>query len=76
MVTLIRMASEIIADRANLFEIFTKIKGRSGFHNDVELATLVDDCVDLWTKMFIADQEHDNKIVQNVKALQVINLGN
>ena len=65
------MATEVIADRRKFFELFTQVKNRSVMHGDPSLSSLVDSCIELWTKMFKADAEHDRTIAKNVHALQV-----
>ena len=39
--------------------------------DDSLAAEYVDACILLWTRMLIADANHDNKIVENVIRLQV-----
>jgi hypothetical protein len=66
-----RMATEAIADRRALFELFTESKNRALAHGDRTLSLLLDSCIDLWTKMYQADAEHDKAVMKKVQALQV-----
>eukprot|EP00960_Hanusia_phi_P062195 765084-Hanusia_phi.AAC.2 len=66
-VKLRRVASEIIADRRAMFEIFTSLKNRA---KDEHLTSLLDEAISLWTKMLKASADHDRKISENVVKLQ------
>jgi hypothetical protein len=50
-VTLVRMATEEIADRRQLFEMFTDMKNEAMVLSDKKLAGMTDKVVDLWSKM-------------------------
>lgn len=50
-VTLTRMATNSIADRRALFEIFTTAKNRANHRDDKATAALIDKAIILWTKM-------------------------
>lgn len=65
-VTITRMKSEQIADKRRIFELFTTILDVvAGF--DERQATVVEECINLWTRMMLADAEHDQKIERNVQ---------
>ena len=65
-----RMATSVIADKMRLFELFTAIKDRAIKSKDDEAWNRCDECIQLWTKMVVADAEHEDCIVSNVEALQ------
>eukprot|EP00961_Rhodomonas_salina_P213336 2881386-Rhodomonas_salina.1 len=77
------MASEVIQDRRSLFELFVEILNVAGLlehatETALDLAAtgetlnhLTTDAIDLWSKMFLADLEHDKVIADNVKNMQV-----
>ena len=69
-VTLTRMATEAIADRRAMFELFTTAKNRANHHDDKTTAALIDKAIILWTKMLDEDAEHDRKIADNVISMQ------
>ena len=51
-------------------ELFTAIKDRAIKSKDDEAWNRCDECIQLWTKMVVADAEHEDCIVSNVEALQ------
>jgi hypothetical protein len=50
-ITLMRMKTEVIADRRKLFELFTSIKNRAILDHDPNLSSIADQTIDLWTRM-------------------------
>ena len=60
-VTLTRMATESIADRRAMFELFTTAKNRANHRDDKALAALIDKAIILWTKMLDEDADHDRR---------------
>lgn len=50
-VCLVRMATEVIADRRKLFELFTALKMRALKDNDHRAAQTTDECIALWSNM-------------------------
>ena len=62
-----RMKSEAIADKRRIFELFTTILDIVGSYDESQ-ATIVEEMINLWTRMMLADAEHDKKIENNVKA--------
>ncbi len=46
------------------------MQDRANVDRDTAAADIVDACIQLWTRMLIADTVHDNKIVENVQFLQ------
>jgi hypothetical protein len=70
-VTLLRMPSEAIADRRRLFELFTAMKARATLPRGREtIEGMIDNAIDLWTRMTIADSERDAKIRTKVTHTQ------
>jgi hypothetical protein len=69
-IVLRRMKVESIADRHQMFHLFTEVKKSASRHNDNIMGTLVDKSIDHWTKMLIADAEHDQKVCENVETMQ------
>jgi hypothetical protein len=65
-VTLRRMATELIADRRKLFEKFTGLKDRAIVDKDTVVRDIVDEVIDLWSKMVQAEAIHESKVNQNV----------
>jgi hypothetical protein len=45
------MATEAIADRRKLFELFTAVKMRALQDNDKKAAQATDECIALWSNM-------------------------
>ena len=50
-VTLVRMSTEKISDRRQLFEMFTDMKNEAMVLSDKKLADMTDKAVELWSKM-------------------------
>jgi len=70
-VTLLRMPSEAIADRRRLFELFTAMKARATLPRGREtLEGMIDNAIDLWTRMTINDAERDSKVRKKVQDVQ------
>ena len=69
-IVLRRMKVEAIADKHHMFHLFTEVKKAAGKHHDSGMSTLVDQSIDHWTKMLIADAEHDQKVCDNVEGMQ------
>jgi DNA repair exonuclease SbcCD ATPase subunit len=70
-VTLLRMPSEDIADRRRLFELFTAMKARATLPRGREtMEGMIDNAIELWTRMTIADSERDAKARERVAAMQ------
>ena len=67
-VVLARMATEVIADRRRLFELFTDIKEESP---TAAMSSKIDSVINLWTKMTIAEAQHQRKITDGVQRMQV-----
>mmetsp|Transcript_95732 Transcript_95732/g.139837 ORF Transcript_95732/g.139837 Transcript_95732/m.139837 type:complete len:567 (+) Transcript_95732:81-1781(+) len=65
-----RACTTDLADKRKMFQLFTRLKDIAVQKNDQETGREVDETIDLWTKMLEADQVHDEKIVQNVEAMQ------
>lgn len=63
---MVRMATEQIADKRRMFELFTDLKIRATSDKDPTALVLIDSAVELWTKMLQADAIHDNQIMENV----------
>ena len=70
-VTLLRMPSEAIADRRRLFELFTAMKARATLARGREtIESMIDNAIQLWTRMTIADSERDAKVRTKVMDMQ------
>lgn len=69
-VVLQRMPTEVIADRRRMFELFTRIKDQATKERDDHLDELVNLCINLWTKMVVAESDHASKVDDNVRRLQ------
>lgn len=69
-VPLVRMPTEMIADRRRLFELFTSLKDRAILDKDIA-GGIIDETIALWSKMVLADMVHDQKIEENVQEIQV-----
>jgi len=70
-VTLLRMPSEAIADRRRLFELFTAMKARSTLPRGKEtIEGMIDNAIELWTRMTIADGEREAKVRKKVSGAQ------
>lgn len=61
-VTLTRMATNAIADRRALFEIFTTAKNRANHRDDKATAALIDKAIILWTKMLDEDANYNRRL--------------
>lgn len=53
-----------------MFEIFTDMKSRAEIDQDSKLAASIDACIELWTKMLIADSAVNQTIAENFRDLQ------
>jgi hypothetical protein len=70
-VTLLRMPSEAIADRRRLFELFTAMKARATLPRGREtIEGMIDNAIELWTRMTIADSEREAKVRKRVSDAQ------
>ena len=69
-VTLVRMPNEEIVDRRRLFELFTRLKDHAKQHEEYAVAKMIDETIELWKQMVLADVVHDETIEKNVRALQ------
>lgn len=70
-VTLLRMPSEAIADRRRLFELFTAMKARATLPRGREtIEGMIDNAIELWTRMAIADSEREAKVRTQVTQVQ------
>ena len=69
-ISLQRMATERIADRRRIFELFTLIKDRATQLDDDKIPLTVDKCISLWTNMLVSDAYYQEKAVKRFKALQ------
>ena len=70
-VTLLRMPSEAIADRRRLFELFTTMKARATLPRGRETVEgMIDNAIELWTRMTIADSDRDAKTRSKVAGMQ------
>ena len=70
-VNLIRAATQHIADRCALYELFTKVKNTtSGDKSAKAVSQLVDSIIELWSKMVLADEKHDQSVIANITTLQ------
>lgn len=55
----------IIAGKLKLFDLFTRTKERALECKDAEMPKMVDDCINAWTEMTIADGAREAKQVQS-----------
>jgi hypothetical protein len=69
-VKLQRIATERIADRRRMFELFTLIKARGSELQDDKIPSTVDKCISTWTNMLVADAYHQQKATKRFKSLQ------
>ncbi len=69
-----RIANDVIADRRALFEIFAQSKDRALAQHDWKFASLVDACIEVWTKMYNADAKQNQLRAKHLQALQVFEL--
>jgi hypothetical protein len=69
-VILTRMATEMIADRRRLFELFTCLKDRAIQDNDTVARHCVDQVIDLWTKMVQAEALRHDQANENLREKQ------
>ena len=69
-VVLTRMATEMIADRRRLFELFTCLKDRAIQDNDTVARHCVDQVIDLWTKMVQAEALRHDQANENFREKQ------
>jgi hypothetical protein len=67
-VVLARMATEVIADKRRLFELFTDMKEEAP---TAGMSSKVDSVISLWTKMTIAEAQHQRRIADGIKRMQV-----
>ncbi len=67
---LMRMDTEDIADRRQLFELLTLIKDYATHAESSEQSQLIDEAITVWTKMMIADEKHDSIVARNVRGMQ------
>eukprot|EP00960_Hanusia_phi_P055340 762947-Hanusia_phi.AAC.1 len=56
------MASEQIADRRHMLELFTACKEKCSHMRDVEFSELIDECISLWTNMLLAEAEEMERV--------------
>ena len=70
-VKLKRMANTQIADKRQLFELFTKLYDRANKSRDSEAAKYVQSALDLWTAEMMEEFEHDELVAHNVHDMQV-----
>lgn len=70
LVKLQRIATERIADRRRMFELFTLIKARGSELQDAKIPSTVDKCISTWTNMLVADAYHQQKAIKRFKSLQ------
>ena len=69
-VSLKRMDTVIISGKLKLFDLFTRTKEKALDCKDPALPSLVDECIQSWTDMTIADGEREAKQQQNFEKLQ------
>ena len=69
-VVLRRMKVQAITDKVHMFHLFTEVKKAASVHKDTNMDKLVDQSIDHWTKMQIAEAEHDHRVCENVEAMQ------
>ena len=69
-VRLQRIATERIADRRRLFELFTLMKDRATQLQDNKIPSTVDKCISIWTNMLVADSYYQDKAIKRFKTLQ------
>lgn len=69
-VTLHRMASEVIADRRRMFELFTSIKDRAVQVHDLVIPSIVDKCIQLWASMLESDMDRQDMTRRKYGILQ------
>jgi len=69
-VVLTRMATELIADRRRLFELFTCLKDRAILDNDTVARDCVDQVIELWTKMVQAEAAQHSQASQHLREKQ------
>lgn len=66
---------EQLLDFKKMYDLFTQaVKLATRDHDAEEVATLKQG-IDLWTKMIVADQKHDDQVAENVINLQSLALG-
>ena len=69
-IALKRMDTVIIAGRLKLFDLFTRTKEKALDSKDELLPRMVDECIQAWTDMTIADCEREAKQTQNFHDMQ------
>jgi hypothetical protein len=65
-----RISTDQVADKRRMFDLFTQLNDRAKKDQDQEAAIYVQETLMLWEKMTIADQIHDDQIVENVNGMQ------
>lgn len=70
-VKLTRAATRHMADRCALYELFTKVKNKTSADKNGKFVTeLMDQIINLWSGMVMADEQHDEQIADNVEDVQ------
>jgi len=70
-VTMKRISTEEVADKRRMFDLFTKLNDRAKKDHDSEASKCVDETLLLWEKMLNADFDHDKRIFDNVRSMQL-----
>ena len=69
-VKLRRMANSQIADKRQIFELFTKLIDKSKKNRDTDSETFTKDALDLWTAEMLEQHEHDQLCIDNLHKMQ------
>ena len=60
-----------MADHVQMFELFAQIKEIAIGLSSPNVNT-VDECISLWTRMMLADANHDDTVASNMRKLQEV----
>ena len=71
-VTLMRASTEDVADNRRIFDVFTKLSDKAKKTNDTDMLNCVEEGLLAWEKSLNAEYEYNNKLVDNIRAMQVV----
>jgi C-terminal processing protease CtpA/Prc len=69
-VKLRRMENTQIADKRQIFELFTKLIDKSHKNRDNDSETYATEALDLWTAEMLEEYEHDQRCLENLHKMQ------
>ena len=71
-VTLMRASTEDVADNRRIFDVFTRLSDKAKKTNDTDMLNCVEEGLLAWEKSLNAEYEYNNKLVDNIRAMQVV----